>query len=111
LQDRSRALRERAPEALGCCGILNNRTTVCCDTAKFAKAVREKISPSSMHGRCSIEWSSGISRPAQGEKLMAMTTQFAQNEPPRADIDDLTGPTLIEFGTDWCGYCRARPNR
>lgn len=42
---------------------------------------------------------------------MAMTTQFAQNEPPRADIDDLTGPTLIEFGTDWCGYCRARPNR
>jgi len=25
----------------------------------------------------------------------------------RAEIDALTGPLVIEFGTDWCGYCRA----
>ena len=28
-------------------------------------------------------------------------------EPPRADIDSLIGPAMIEFGTSWCGYCRA----
>jgi thioredoxin 1 len=29
------------------------------------------------------------------------------SDPTRADIDALTGPTLLEFGTGWCGYCRA----
>jgi thioredoxin 1 len=28
-------------------------------------------------------------------------------EPARAEIDSLAGPALIEFGTSWCGYCRA----
>jgi thioredoxin 1 len=28
-------------------------------------------------------------------------------EPTRAEIDALEGPTLIEFGTTWCGYCKA----
>jgi thioredoxin 1 len=27
--------------------------------------------------------------------------------PSRTDIDRLEGPTLIEFGTAWCGHCRA----
>jgi thioredoxin 1 len=31
----------------------------------------------------------------------------AHNEPARADIDALAGPAVIEFGTSWCGYCRA----
>jgi thioredoxin 1 len=31
----------------------------------------------------------------------------ASSEPPRTDIDSLVGPAVIEFGTSWCGYCRA----
>jgi thioredoxin len=29
------------------------------------------------------------------------------NEPTRAEVDAFTGPTVLEFGTGWCGYCRA----
>ncbi|MFZ5510708.1 MAG: thioredoxin family protein [Pseudomonadota bacterium] len=38
---------------------------------------------------------------------MAMTTAFAQTEPTRAEVEALMGPTVLEFGTPWCGYCRA----
>ena len=32
---------------------------------------------------------------------------FERVEPTRADVDSRPGPTLIEFGTPWCGFCRA----
>ena len=38
---------------------------------------------------------------------MAMNTLYAPIEPPRAEIDRLDGPAVIEFGSAWCGYCRA----
>ena len=28
-------------------------------------------------------------------------------EPTRQDVDALAGATLLEFGTAWCGFCRA----
>ena len=27
--------------------------------------------------------------------------------PARGEVDALPGLTLLEFGTDWCGHCRA----
>lgn len=26
--------------------------------------------------------------------------------PTRAEVDALPGPTILEFGTDWCGHCQ-----
>ncbi len=36
-----------------------------------------------------------------------MNTAYAQIEPKRAEIDALQGATVVEFGSPWCGYCRA----
>lgn len=29
------------------------------------------------------------------------------DEPTRAEVDATTGPLVLEFGTAWCGFCRA----
>ena len=34
-----------------------------------------------------------------------MSVDYAEMEPPRAEVDRLPGATVIEFGTPWCGYC------
>jgi thioredoxin 1 len=36
-----------------------------------------------------------------------MERTYQEAAPSRADIDALSGPALLEFGTNWCGYCRA----
>lgn len=36
-----------------------------------------------------------------------MSDSYTADEPLRAEIDVLPGAAVIEFGTDWCGYCRA----
>ena len=36
-----------------------------------------------------------------------MNTTYAEVEPKRAELDALAGPALVEFGSPWCGYCRA----
>ena len=38
---------------------------------------------------------------------MAISAAYAEVEPSRAEVDALRGPTLLEFGSPWCGYCRA----
>ncbi|MEO7056684.1 MAG: thioredoxin family protein [Caldimonas sp.] len=29
------------------------------------------------------------------------------DEPSRASVDTMPGATVLEFGTSWCGHCRA----
>lgn len=36
-----------------------------------------------------------------------MTHSFSVEQPTRAAIDGLSGKTLLQFGTDWCGHCQA----
>lgn len=36
-----------------------------------------------------------------------MNRQYADREPTREEVDALPGATLVEFGSPWCGYCRA----
>jgi len=36
-----------------------------------------------------------------------MNEAYATPEPRRSDVDRLAGPTVLEFGSPWCGYSRA----
>src|SRR5207237_10399199 len=47
-------------------------------------------------------------RPRQPEgRRGEMNPRYADEEPRRSEVDALEGPTLVEFGSPWCGYCRA----
>lgn len=35
-----------------------------------------------------------------------MTGGYAEKEPARTEVEALAGPTVLEFGNSWCGYCR-----
>lgn len=35
-----------------------------------------------------------------------MDAGYSETEPTRAEVDALTGPTLLEFGSPTCGHCR-----
>lgn len=35
-----------------------------------------------------------------------MAAEYAEDEPARAEVDALAGPTLLEFGSPTCGHCR-----
>lgn len=38
---------------------------------------------------------------------MAFATNYSADAPTREELDQISGPLVVEFGTGWCGYCRA----
>jgi thioredoxin 1 len=38
---------------------------------------------------------------------MTFDSDYSKPEPKREEINCLSGPVLLEFGTGWCGYCQA----
>jgi len=34
-----------------------------------------------------------------------MTHEYIDSPLARAELDAMTGPVVVEFGTNWCGYC------
>jgi len=36
-----------------------------------------------------------------------MSASYTAPGPSRQEVEQLAGPTLLEFGSPWCGYCRA----
>ena len=38
---------------------------------------------------------------------MALSNDYVTKEPTRAEIDALDEPTVLQFGTPWCGHCQA----
>ncbi|WP_462378974.1 thioredoxin family protein [Pseudomonas sp. Marseille-QA0892] len=37
---------------------------------------------------------------------MPFVREYISDQPTQADIDALSGSTVLEFGTQWCGYCQ-----
>ena|SRR5687768_4343933 len=40
-----------------------------------------------------------------------METTYVERAPDRAEVDAWTGPALLDFGTNWCGWCRGAQPR
>lgn len=38
---------------------------------------------------------------------MPFAERYTRGEPERSELDASPGAIMVEFGTDWCGYCRA----
>lgn len=35
-----------------------------------------------------------------------MSAPYLETEPERAEVDAWSGPAVLEFGQNWCGYCQ-----
>jgi len=38
---------------------------------------------------------------------MSTLSPYSADEPARSEIDAMSGRTVLEFGTNWCGICQA----
>lgn len=51
------------------------------------------------------------SAPRRGGQNRAMTKPYEPEQITRPEVDALPGATILEFGTNWCGWCQnAQPH-
>lgn len=48
-----------------------------------------------------LDWA-GLNWPA-----FPMPQKYTETQPERREIDALRGPVVVDFGTNWCGFCLA----
>jgi thioredoxin 1 len=36
-----------------------------------------------------------------------MTQPYTEAQPERSEVDAMPGAVIVDFGTNWCGFCRA----
>jgi thioredoxin 1 len=36
-----------------------------------------------------------------------MTQPYTEAQPERSEVDAMPGAVVVDFGTNWCGFCRA----
>ncbi|MET0334635.1 MAG: thioredoxin family protein [Rhizobacter sp.] len=36
-----------------------------------------------------------------------MSQPYSESQPERSEVDALRGAVVVDFGTNWCGFCRA----
>jgi len=34
-----------------------------------------------------------------------MNSPYESSQPSREQVESLSGPAIVQFGTNWCGYC------
>ena len=49
----------------------------------------------------------GIAAAVPAGDNRTMSSAYENPGPTPADVETIPGATLLEFGTSWCGYCRA----
>lgn len=37
---------------------------------------------------------------------MPFVETYSEQQPDRSEVDAMPGITILEFGTNWCGFCR-----
>jgi thioredoxin 1 len=53
-----------------------------------------------------ISLANSLAKTPSSGTLNSRAMDYAEKEPKRAEVDALRGPTVLEFGSPWCGWCR-----
>ncbi len=71
---------------------------------RYREHLQRRSAPASRGTRV-YSFNGSVAYPA--DDRLAMNESYATAEPTPSEIGMLDGPVVLEFGSRWCGYCRA----